>query len=226
MPRVTVAFRRSISASALTLSAAASLLTFAAPASAQPAADACPDVQVVFARGSGEFPGLGIVGSPFVSKLKAALPGTTVDGYAVQYGASLNQKTAPDGATDMTNKVVEVAARCADTTFVLGGYSQGASATAIALGVPTNYGVGEVIPEELAPRVAAVVTFGDPLGLREGSIEAQSILYGDRARTYCTVGDPVCGAGFNFLAHLAYPINSTIPDAVTFSAAKVLAATS
>lgn len=208
-----------------------SVVTLAAPAAAQPQpvqpeaapqSAACPDVQVVFARGSGESPGLGIVGRPFSSKLKAALPGKTVESYAVNYGASWNQKTAPEGGTDITRKVVEVAARCADTTFVLGGYSQGASATAIALGVPTNHGVGEVIPDALAPRIAAVVTFGDPLGLRKETIEDQSVLFGDRAKAFCTIGDPVCSSGHNVFAHLAYVVNSSIPDAVTFATSKVL----
>ena len=73
--------------------------------------------------------------------------------------------------------------------------------------------------------MAAVVTFGDPLGLREETIEGQSILYGDRAVTFCNMGDPVCDAGVNVLAHLAYPFNNTVPDAATFAAAKVRAVT-
>ncbi len=217
--------RRAALGGALAFASVGSALTFATPASAQAHED-CPDVQIVFARGSGELPGLGLVGTPFSSALAAALPDKTIGSYAVQYGANWNQRTAPDGANDITRAVTDIAARCSDTTFVLGGYSQGASATAIALGVPTAYGVGGVVPEELAPRIAAVVTFGDPLGLRESTIEDQSILYGDRAQTYCTVGDPVCGAGVNLLAHLSYPVNSSIPDAVTFTSAKVRAVTS
>ncbi|WP_283510198.1 cutinase family protein [Rhodococcus sp. G-MC3] len=216
------------------MSAASSVLLYAAPALSQPSATQpsatqpgpdCPDVQVLFTRGSGELPGLGIVGAPFVKMLTAALPGKKVESYAVEYGANWNQKTAPDGATDISREIVEFAARCSETTFVLGGYSQGASATAIALGVPTNFGQGEVIPEALAPRIAAVVTFGDPLGRRKGTIETQSALYGDRARTYCAVGDPVCSTGVNVLAHLSYAFNSTVPDAVAFTSSKVLALT-
>ena len=224
MPRILESFRRSTSAGVLALATVGSALTFTAPASAQPALD-CPDVQLVFARGSGELPGLGIVGDPFSTALTAALPGQSVETYAVQYGADWNQRTAPDGAADITRTVTDIAARCSDTTFVLGGSSQGASATAIALDVPTNFGVADTIPEELAPRVAAVVTFGDPLGLREETIEGQSILYGDRAVTFCNMGDPVCDAGVNVLAHLAYPFNNTVPDAATFAAAKVRAVT-
>ncbi|WP_072802784.1 cutinase family protein [Rhodococcoides yunnanense] len=225
MPRSTDITRRIGIGGTLLVAAAASLISTAPAAGAAPAdtAAACPDVQLVFARGSGEVPGLGIVGDPLATKLKAALPSKTVDTYAVDYDANWSQKTAPDGATDITRVVTEISARCSDTTFVLGGYSQGASATAIALGVPTDFGVGEVVPEALAPRIAAVVTFGDPLGMRKQTIEQESALYGDRAKTYCTDGDPVCGAGVNVLAHLSYVVNSSIPDAVTFASSKVLA---
>nr|WP_296780084.1 cutinase family protein [Rhodococcus sp. (in: high G+C Gram-positive bacteria)] len=222
MPRSTASLRRAYFGAMLTVSAVGSVLAFAAPAAAQPSSS-CPDVQVIFTRGSGELPGFGIVGAPFVKQLTAALPGKNVEAYAVQYGADWNQKTAPEGATDIARTIADVAARCSDTEFVLGGYSQGASATAIALGVPTRFGSGEVIPEALAPRIAAVVTFGDPLGSRNQSIEAGSALYGDRAKAFCTVGDPVCGGGLNIFAHIAYTTNSTIPDAVTFASSKVLA---
>lgn len=221
MPRSTASLRRAYFGAMLTVSAVGSVLAFATPAAAQPSS-ACPDVQVIFTRGSGELPGFGIVGAPFVKQLTAALPGKKVEAYAVQYDANWNQKTAPEGATDIARTIVDVAARCSGTDFVLGGYSQGASATAIALGVPTNFGAGETIPEELAPQIAAVVTFGDPLGLRKETIEGQSAVYGDRAQAYCAIGDPVCGNGVNLLAHVSYPFDSTIPDAVTFASSKVL----
>lgn len=234
MPRISarsvsvVAVAVSLSAAAFAAPAAAAPAAAPpaapAPAAPAPAAAACPDVQIVFARGSVELPGLGIVGTPFTEKLTAALPGKSVESYAVDYQAAISQQSAGAGGTDIARKVVEVAARCADTEFVLGGYSQGATATAIALGVPTQLGgVGEVIPTELAPRVKAIVTFGDPLGLENKTISGESPLYGDRARAYCTDGDPVCGGGLNLLAHLAYVVNSTIPQAVEFASQKVLA---
>ena len=56
--------------------AAGLLLTTTAPAVAQPDAPAppppgCPDVQVLFARGTTEPPGLGAVGDAFVDDLKS-----------------------------------------------------------------------------------------------------------------------------------------------------------
>ncbi len=181
----------------------------------------CPDIEVVFARGSGETPGLGITGTPLVRNLASRLPGRTVTSYAVNYAAALNQSSAGAGATDMTQHVVQRAQTCAETQFVLGGYSQGASVTDIALGISSTLGRGQAIPADLAPRVAAVVVFGNPLGLSRRTIEGSSQLYGSKAKSYCNTGDPVCGGGGNVLAHLTYASNGSVADAATFAAGKL-----
>src|SRR5262245_39992462 len=92
-------------------------------------AEACPDVEVVFARGTFEPPGVGGIGQAFVDQLKAQpqLAGKSVDVYAVNYPASINFPTAADGVIDASNRVRDIAGRCADTKIVLGGYSQGAA---------------------------------------------------------------------------------------------------
>ncbi|KAF1791404.1 Alpha/Beta hydrolase fold [Phytophthora cactorum] len=128
----------------------------------------CTDVHVVFARGSGEMPGLGICGTPLVSGIKSNLAGLSVSSYAVNYLASVSQTSAGPGATDMTKHVTAVAQQCPNTVFVLGG-----------------------IPEELAPRIKAIVTFGNPLKLMGQTIERSSQLYGSKAIEFCNLGDPV-----------------------------------
>jgi cutinase len=197
-------------------------LLSAAPATAA----ACSDVQLVFARGSGERPGLGITGTPLSSSLTSMLAGQTVSAVAVDYAASFDQSSAGPGASAMTDQVTATAAACPGTKFVLGGYSQGASVTDIALGIPTTLGRGKSIPTNLASHVAAVVVFGNPLGLSRQSIETSSALYGAKAKSFCNTGDPVCGNGNNALAHLAYPNNGSVTTAATFAAAKVKAAAS
>ncbi|KAF1775136.1 Alpha/Beta hydrolase fold [Phytophthora cactorum] len=132
----------------------------------------CSDVHIVFARGSGEMPGLGICGEPLVSGITSNLGGMSVSSYAVSYLASYDQTSAGPGATDMTNHVVSVAQECPNTVFVLGGYSQGGSVTDISIGIQTMLGSGEAIPETLAPRIKAIVTFGNPLKLMGQTIEA------------------------------------------------------
>src|SRR3954471_6798879 len=52
------------------------------------AAAPCPDVEVVFARGSGEPPGVGGVGGAFVDALRSDIGARSLGVYAVNYQAS------------------------------------------------------------------------------------------------------------------------------------------
>ncbi|KAE8913689.1 hypothetical protein PF005_g4853 [Phytophthora fragariae] len=181
----------------------------------------CSDVHVVFARGSGEMAGLGLCGEPLVSGITSKLSGMSVSSYAVSYLASADQTSAGPGATDMTNHVVSVAKECPKTVFVLGGYSQGASVTDIAIGIKTTLGSGDTIPENLAPRIKAVVTFGNPLKLMGQTIESASSTYGPKAIEFCSQGDPVCGNGFNTMAHMTYTTDGSVATAAEKAAALV-----
>ncbi|OQR81790.1 cutinase [Thraustotheca clavata] len=181
-----------------------SLLGLALFATATSAAD-CTDVHVVFARGTGEMAGLGICGTPLVSDLKNNLSGMTVSSYGVNYLADYMQTSAGSGATDMTNHIVQIAKDCPNTSFVIGGYSQGASVTDIAI---------------------AVVTFGNPLKLSGQTIAQASSLYGSKSIDFCNTGDPVCANGFNGAAHLAYPTNGMVTKAAQQAAAKIKGGTS
>ena len=80
--------------------------SFAAPStpSANAAEDACPAVEVVFARGTNEAPGVGATGQSFVDALTARLPGKSIDVYGVNYPASLNFGQAADGIVDASNR--------------------------------------------------------------------------------------------------------------------------
>jgi cutinase len=184
----------------------------------------CSDVQVVFARGTGELPGLGITGGPFTDAVKADLPGLNVTSYAVEYAADALQASAGAGATDMSEHVESIAAQCPGTKFVLGGYSQGASVVDIAIGIPTALGTGGTIPAALAPNVAAVAVFGNPLRLFGQNIPQASQLYGPKAIDLCNTGDPVCGNGANIGAHLTYGTDGSATTAAQFAAGKVTAA--
>jgi cutinase len=194
-------------------------LAVASPASA----DICPDVHVVFARGTLEPGGPGIlVGESFISAVKAGLIGRNVDSYGVNYAADVLQTSAGSGATDMTNNVTTVAALCPNTKFILGGYSQGATVTDIALGIPTILGSGNSIPVWLAGRVSAVVVFGNPLAIFGGHIPTSSLLYGLKSKEFCNSGDPVCANGVNVLAHLTYGFDGSTAAGGKWAADKVL----
>ncbi|MFE7172397.1 cutinase family protein [Streptomyces sp. NPDC057616] len=196
---------------------AAGLTLLPSLASAAP----CSDVDVVFARGSGEAPGLGIVGTPLVKTIRSELPGRSVTSHAVDYAANLSQTSAGPGATAMTDHVRSTAASCPGTAFVLGGYSQGASVTDIALGIRTTLGTGRTIPTDLASRVKAVVVFGNPLRLSGRTINTAGTLYGAKAKEFCNTGDPVCGNGNNAAAHLTYHVNGSVQSGARFAAGRI-----
>jgi len=65
----------------------------------------CPDVEVIFARGTAEPTGVGRVGQAVTDALTAQLAPRTVSSYAVNYPADFDFLTAADGATDATNHI-------------------------------------------------------------------------------------------------------------------------
>lgn len=155
---------------------AALAMPLALPAQ-QAAAAPCPDVEVVFARGTAEPPGLGLTGTAFVESVRLQAGGRSVGSYAANWPASADfgnplpfAKTVVDGARDVTSHVEFMAANCPGTRIVLGGYSQGA----VLVGIATMAGVPDGVPPEYrsdfppplspaaASKVAAVVFYARP----------------------------------------------------------------
>ena len=121
-----------------------------------PAAGAapCPDVEIVFARGTTEPPGVGGIGQAFVDALRSQVGGRSVGVYPVNYPASNDFDTStPAGSDDASAHVQAMAANCPNTRMVLGGYSQGAAVVDLA----TTY-----MPPDVADNVAAAAVFGGP----------------------------------------------------------------
>lgn len=200
-------------------------LTVAPPAqaSATPKATSCPDVDVVFARGSGEPPGLGFVGAAFAASLSSDLPSDlVVNDYAVNYPASDLQLSVLEGADDMSDHIVDLAAQCPGTLFVIGGYSQGAMATDLATGLLPAPILVNTIPNSVASHVAAVVTFGNPGHLLIEIPLTDSPVYGPKWEDFCDPGDPVCLNGLNVNAHVDYVENGDAAAGAVFAAAQVL----
>ena len=208
-----------------------------APWSAQAtAADSCPSIEVVFARGTFEAPGVGATGQAFVDALNARLPGKTVDVYAVNYPASLDFGQAADGIVDASNKIETIAVSCPNTEIVLGGYSQGAAVAGYTTTdtVPTGFalpaGITGPMPPAVAPHVAAVVLFGTPdtwfLNLVHHDAPAITIgqLYTAKTLQLCATGDPVCfPGGRDRAAHSSYKDNGMADQAADFAAHQLIA---
>lgn len=193
--------RRLIGAALAALTAAATLVA-PAVASAQP----CSDVTVVFARGTGEPPGIGRVGQAFVDALRPQLGARTLSSYGVNYPASYDFVLATDGAADASAFVRNIAQSCPSTRIVLGGFSQGAAVVDMLAGVPplgNRLGaLGPMLPDTAISKVAAVAVFGNPAAKFGNPIT--SSVFGGRAIDLCTDGDPVCSRGRNPFAHRDY----------------------
>ncbi len=200
-------------------------------ASANAADDSCPTVEVLFARGTNEAPGVGATGQAFVDALNTRLPGETVEVYGVNYPASLNFGQTADGIVDASNKIQSIAASCPATKIVLGGYSQGAALAgytttdAVPAGFDLPAGLTGPMPAAIAPHVAAVVLFGTPDSwfLNLVAHEAPPITIGQAyaAKTLqlCATGDPVCfPGGLDRSAHSSYKDNGMADQAADFAA--------
>jgi len=206
----------------LTVAAVAvSGVTLVAPAVAQAAA--CPDVQVVFARGTGEPVGVGRVGDAFVNDLRALVPGKSVDVYAVNYPASYDFLRAAEGANDASAFVQNTVATCPDTKIVLGGFSQGAAVIdAIAIADHPQLGFNNPMPPAVADHVAAVAVFGNPsIKLLGGPLTALSPGYGYKTIDLCNGADPVCSGGDDRPAHSLYVQAGLTSQAAQFVAGRL-----
>ncbi|MGV9802352.1 cutinase family protein [Mycobacterium sp. NPDC003449] len=201
-------------ASAALTAAAAIAVPVLAPAVAS-AAD-CPDIQVVFARGTDEPPGLGRIGNAFVGALRDKVGGRSVGTYAVDYPASYDFLAAADGANDASGHIQSMVNDCPNTRLVLGGYSQGAAVIDVIAAVPfPAVGFNAPLPPNVPEHVAAVAVFGNP-SAKLGLPLTASPVYGSRAIDLCNPNDPVCTDGDSIPAHRAYegPAN----DAANFAA--------
>ncbi|MCG7609742.1 MULTISPECIES: cutinase family protein [Mycobacterium] len=196
--------------------AAATPVITPAPAQAAP----CPDVEVVFARGTNEPPGLGSVGGPFVDDLRARVAPRTVDAAAVDYPATNDFNTSTPAGTAAARSLIEsVAASCPNTKMVLGGYSQGAAVIEQA----TNQAAPQV-----ADHVAASALFGTPRTSFSGLLAAGQPLptlaprYAADAIDQCNEGDPICWeGGWDMGAHVSYVQSGKVAQAADFAAGKL-----
>lgn len=192
------------------------------PASAEP----CPDVEVVFARATGERPGVGGVGQSFVDAVRSLAGGRSVAAYGVNYPASADfedlagfRTTVTDGVRDDAFRVQFMAETCPQTRLILGGYSQGAAVTAITTSAMTP---------AAATNVAAVVLFGKPTGDFVPKYDVPAIdvgpVLGDRALELCALADSVCDGvvtGEPSVAHTSYTGNGMAAEGAAFAVSKL-----
>ncbi|HNP11867.1 MAG TPA: cutinase family protein [Mycobacterium sp.] len=221
------------------LVAAAVAIGCAVVAAPTASAEPCPDVEVVFARGTSEPPGVGGTGQAFVDALRSQAGPRSVDVYAVDYQASSNfaagvdfARTVVDGIQDAGAHIEATAANCPKTRIVLGGYSQGAAlagyvtAAAIPDSVPAEFRsyIPQPMPPEIANHVAAVALFGEPSDefMRANGVPPVVIgpLYVPKTINLCAEGDTICNgapAGAPTMAHILYNANGMTGQAAAFA---------
>ena len=117
----------------------------------------CPDVEVVFARGTSEPPGSAAPGRFSSTPCGRRRVRGSVDVYAVDYQASSNfaagvdfARTVVDGIRDAGAHIEATAANCPKTRIVLGGYSQGAALA----GYVTAAAIPDSVPAGSQPRTS------------------------------------------------------------------------
>lgn len=184
--------------------AAATLTSFGTPTAT--AAPKCSDIEVVFARGTDEPAGLGVVGKALVDTLRPMVKDRSISTYAVKYPATWDFAQVAAGANDASKRIQSIAATCPDTKIVLGGYSQGAAVIDVVTTAPIA-GLGYTAPLPLAvvPHVAAVAVFGNPSARIGRPLTVLSPDFGARTADLCNTNDPICSKGDDFDAHVRYP---------------------
>lgn len=200
------------------LTTASALLGSPATAQAAP----CPDVELIFARGTSEPAGIGRVGQALNSQLVSQLGGRSIGVYGVNYPATYDFLAAADGAIDATNHMASMVENCPATRFILGGYSQGAAVIDMLMGIPPlGNKVGDVgsappLPNSLADKVAAVAVFGNPATKFGNPVSAALAPFAGKGIDLCNNGDPICSQGRNPFAHTSYEKTPLVGQAAGF----------
>ena len=152
------------------------------------ASAACPQVEVLFARGRLESPGIGLIGNSFVSALRSKV-NKNIGVYAVRYPAD---SEIDIGANDMSAHIQNMANTCPDTRLVLGGYSLGAAVTDVVLALPFSFfSFDNPLPTGMDQKIAAVALFGNGAAWI-GPITNFSPVYSERTIELCHGADPIC----------------------------------
>ncbi|KAL0935959.1 Acetylxylan esterase 1 [Colletotrichum truncatum] len=212
-----------------------------ASAAAQNSTNTCATgVHLIVARGSGEAPGSGRIGS-VADGVVAAVPGSQIA--PINYIATLSNYSTSvvDGTTAMKLALTEYNLRCPQSKVALLGYSQGAHVAGDILcgsveeeeddGLEIDFNTTSPIPSSVVDQsVIAVVLFGDPThnasatwnrgtSTRNGLFPRENITaceqYAPKIESWCDTGDIYCDLGNDTTVHGSY-FKTYTEDAVKF----------
>ena len=153
------------------------------------AAAACPQAELIFARGRIETPGAGQIGNALISALRNKTD-KNINLYAVQYPADTEVDI---GANDMSQRIQHMVATCPDTRLVLGGYSLGAAVADVVVAVPiAAFGFKNPLPDGADQHIAAVALFGNGSQWVGPIANFTNPALRDRIIELCHGDDPIC----------------------------------
>ena len=189
----------------------------------------CPDIEIVFARGTGEKPGIGGIGLGFVDAVRSKVGPKSLSVFAVDYPASTDFPTAAVGINHAADHIESMATTCPFTRMVLGGHSQGAAVMGYVTSAVKPDGVAvtvrDPLPASVAEHVAAIALFGKPSPKFLNAIGAPPIVIGpqyvDKTTDLCVSDDPICADHGNGAAHGSYVINGMANQAATFAVGRL-----
>ena len=189
------------------------------------AAPECSDIEVVFARGTDEPPGIGKVGKSFVEALRPMVKGKSISTYAVKYPATWDFMKAAIGANDMSKRIQTIVAQCPKTKIVMGGYSQGAAVVDVVATAPiAGLGYTAPLPATAVPHIASVVVFGNPSARIGNPLTRMSTVFGPRTADLCAPADPICSLGRDWDAHVQYQESGLVKLGAEWTAKLIKAA--
>ncbi|MFY1599742.1 cutinase family protein [Micromonospora sp. WMMD737] len=169
--------------------AVAMLLPAAAVFAPAASAQACPQAELIFARGRVEPPGAGQIGNALISALRQKT-GMDIDLYSVNYPAD---SEIDIGANDMSQRIQYMVANCPATRLVLGGYSLGAAVTDVVVAVPiAGFGFKHPLPPGADQHIAAVALFGNGSQWVGPIASFTNPALGERIIELCHGDDPIC----------------------------------
>ena len=218
-------------------------VVLSSPAPVASAQAPCPDVEVIFARGTSEPPGVGGVGQAFVDAVIAQAAPKSVGVYPVNYPASSDfgnriqfAQTVIDGIRDAGSRVISTAADCPNTRIVLGGFSQGAAvagyvtSAVIPDAIPAEYidAIPKPLDPQVASHVAAVVLIGKPSDNFIRDVGAPPIvigpLYSGKTLELCSPDDTICNGapvGGPNMAHAMYGMNGMAAEGAAYAVGRL-----
>lgn len=194
------------------------------------AAEPCPDVETLFARGTDEAPGTGPMGQAFAGALQSRIGAKSMQVYPVNYPATNDWPTGIDGIRDASTHIESMVTACPKTKIVLSGYSQGAAvmgfvtSSAIPDGVDGTT-VPQPMPAEVADHVAAVVLFATPNERAMNFLGQPPVvigpLYAGKTIQLCAPEDAVCSEGLNFAAHNPDSYDGMVDEGAAYAANRI-----